>query len=154
VGTRTKISEGLWFAVPLRGGGYGVGVVARRNSEGVLLGYFFGPKRAEVPTDTGIDGLRPEAAILVARVGHLGLRSGEWPVIGGSAAWDRGAWPIPEFGHADLLVEERYTARTYDETLNLFVRERRIGSEEFGGLPADGLMGAGFLEKRLTRLLG
>jgi len=39
-------SEGDWFAVPLRGGGFAAGVIARAmpRKEGVLLGYFFGPR--------------------------------------------------------------------------------------------------------------
>lgn len=40
--------EGSRFAVPLRQGGYAVGLVARVNPRGVLLGYFFGP-RHDVP---------------------------------------------------------------------------------------------------------
>lgn len=32
--------EGDWFAVPLRKGGYAVGLIAHANPDGVLLGYF------------------------------------------------------------------------------------------------------------------
>jgi len=62
---RVKYREGDWFAVPLREEGFAVGVVARANPNGVRLGYFFGPKRAVVPSgDEGAD-LRADQAVLV-----------------------------------------------------------------------------------------
>jgi hypothetical protein len=41
----TPCEEGDLFAVPLRDGGYGIGVVARVGRRGVLVGYFFGRRR-------------------------------------------------------------------------------------------------------------
>src|SRR5262249_45824417 len=44
-------TEGTWFAVPLQNGGCGIGRIARHTVEGyVLLAYFFGPKKVNVPT--------------------------------------------------------------------------------------------------------
>jgi hypothetical protein len=42
-------SEGDGFAVPLRDGGYAIGVVARMDRKGSVLGYFFGPRYDEPP---------------------------------------------------------------------------------------------------------
>jgi hypothetical protein len=44
-----KYREGDWFAVPLRNGGFAVGLVARANPKAALLGYFFGPKTKGYP---------------------------------------------------------------------------------------------------------
>jgi hypothetical protein len=49
---QANYNEGDWFAVPLREGGFAIGVIARvmPRKEGVVLGYFFGPRRNAVPT--------------------------------------------------------------------------------------------------------
>lgn len=84
-------------AVPPRDDGYAVGIVARANSEGVLLGYFFGPRRNEVPSLADVADLDPHAALLVRTVGHLGLRKGAWQIMGAADDWCRGDWPVPAF---------------------------------------------------------
>ena len=79
---RLQLTEGLWFAVPLRTEEFGVGVIARCNPKGVLLGYFFGPKR---PVPAGLEDvlqLRASDAVMIRKFGHLGLKGGTWPVIG------------------------------------------------------------------------
>ena len=70
--------EGDWFAVPLREGGFAAGVVARANPKAVLLGYFFGPRRAAVPSVEEVSRLRPDDAVLVGKFGpkQPGSRSG------------------------------------------------------------------------------
>jgi hypothetical protein len=66
--------EGTWFAIPLETGGFGVGVVARATKRGkVILAYFFGPHRSEVPSLDEVERLSPEDAVAVAHVGDLGL---------------------------------------------------------------------------------
>jgi Immunity protein 26 len=59
-------SEGDWFAIPLRGGGFATGLIARMmpHREGVLLGYFFGPRRDKVPTLDELRDLSTPDAIL------------------------------------------------------------------------------------------
>jgi hypothetical protein len=79
---KVKYREGDWFAVPLRDVGYAVGLIARANPGGVLLGYFFGPRRSEVPGLEDVAGLRPGDAVLVRMFGHLGIVRGEVAVAG------------------------------------------------------------------------
>ncbi len=43
--------EGDWFAVPLRSGGYGVGLVARAPGNGIVLGCFFGTRYDTLPKE-------------------------------------------------------------------------------------------------------
>src|SRR5260221_8716321 len=94
---RVSYHEGDWFAVPLREGGFGVGLVARANPGGVLLGYFFGPKRAGVPVLGELTGLKVTDAVLVRKFGHLGLVQGKWPIVGHFDCWNRRGWPRPVF---------------------------------------------------------
>lgn len=42
---KLNYKEGDWFAVPLGGAGYALGLVARVGRRGVTFGYFFGPRR-------------------------------------------------------------------------------------------------------------
>ena len=92
---KLNYSEGTWFAVPLRSGGFGVGVAARTTKKGpVILAYLFGPRRESVPTLPEVVGLNPSAAVKVARIGDLSLIKGEWPILGRSLKWQRDNWPV------------------------------------------------------------
>ena len=103
-GVSAAYEEGDWFAVPLRDGGFGVGVAARSDRSGVVVGYFFAPRRSKVPGLDEVSDLSPDEALLVRMFGDLSLVSGEWPVIGRSDSWDRGDWPLPVFGRREDLT--------------------------------------------------
>jgi hypothetical protein len=80
--SRLPCSEGDVFALPLRAGGWGRGVVTRMAPKGnVLFGYFFGPRTASAD-EVGEQDLKPDLAILQMRFGDLGLLNGEWRVVG------------------------------------------------------------------------
>jgi hypothetical protein len=151
--TDVNYREGDWFAVPLRDGGFAVGVVARSNPKAALLGYFFGPKYVNVPSLNDVHGLTPESAALVCRFGHLGLIQGKWPLLGHDKEWDRKEWPVPVFIRYEELSGRSFQVFYSDEDPAALVREERIspGEAEYG--PKDGLAGAGFVEKVLTGLL-
>lgn len=69
-------AEGTWFAIPLRNGGFAVGLVARATAEGPhVLACFFGPKRSSISTMTEVADLRAAAAVKVARIGDLRAQS-------------------------------------------------------------------------------
>src|SRR5207247_10946755 len=57
--------EGTRFAVPLRDGGYGVGIVARIGGRGVTIGYFFVLVRSVVTILSEVDTLSPDLAVIV-----------------------------------------------------------------------------------------
>lgn len=151
--TRVRYSEGDWFAVPLRDGGYGLGVIARANAGGVLLGYFFGPRRREVPALDDVKDLTPEEAVLVRKVGHLGITGGSWPILGRLEDWNRDAWPMPVFVRYEELTGRSFHVFYDDNDPIRLLREEKIapGADEQG--PRDGLMGAGYAEQALTSLL-
>jgi hypothetical protein len=147
-----SVGEGDCVAVPLRGGGFGVGVVARANRKGVLLGYFFRPARDHVPGLEIVDRLRPTDAILIGRFGHLGIVGGTWPLIGHLTNWIREDWPVPLFVRTEELSGRSYLVHYDDADPNRVTKEEPVGDPS-AWAHEDGLMGAGFAEKLLTRLL-
>lgn len=153
--TRRKLhyKEGDWFAVPLEGGGYALGLIARMTRNCVaLFGYFFGPRYRDIPTLADIASLRPEDAIERLRFGDLYLLEGEWPVLGALPGWDRQLWPVPSFAHRDRLSGRSYI-RAYDENSMDLLTERAAGEEEIVGLPKDGLSGAGAVVSWISHLI-
>jgi hypothetical protein len=150
---KVSYREGDWFAVPLRDGGFAVGVIARANPGGVLLGYFFGPPRPEIPELQDVACLRPGDAVLVRKFGHLGIVQGKWPLLGRMDGWGRRDWPTPVFVRYEQLTGRSFRVFYDDDDPNRVLREEKIapGEEEQG--PKDGLMGAGFAEAALTQIL-
>jgi len=150
---KVKYREGDWFAVTLQGGGFAVGLIARANPGGVLLGYFFGPVRPEVPALGDVAGLRPGDAVLVRKFGHLGIVQGKWPLLGRADGWDRTEWPIPVFIRYEELTGRSFRVFYDDDDPNEVIREEQVAPGEAEQGPKDGLMGAGFAEAALTQLL-
>lgn len=152
--SRQSYREGVWFGVPLRDGGFGVGLIARMDPQGaVLLGYFFEPRRTSVPELREVENYEPSDSVMVRRFGSLELQRGGWPIIGSSPDWDRARWPMPVFGR---LVEHdgvAWRVEYPDENPNATPRETRIRVEEYNRLPDDGLLGAGLAEIMLTKAL-
>jgi hypothetical protein len=125
-----RYAEGDWFAVPLRSGGYAVGVIARlSNSRGAntALGYFFAPRIDPLPKLDQVERLKPADSILVRRFGDLGLHNGTWPIVGHSSQWRREDWPVPVFAvrlpGTNLARKDYYDA---DDPANLGVQSHGV----------------------------
>jgi Immunity protein 26 len=151
--TKQRYIVGDWFAVPLRDGGFAVGVVARASAGGVLLGYFFGPKLVSVPSLDHVAGLAAADAVFVCRFGHLGLRQGEWPLLGGLKGWEPSAWPMPVFVRYEELSGRSLRVFYEDQDPNRLARQQLAPSGEFEQRPTDEMFGAGAVELKLTELL-
>lgn len=145
--------EGDLFAVPLPGGGYAVGVVARMDRKGVLLAYFFGPRSERLPPLPHLGEVRALDAILVQRLGDVGLVDGDWPIIGHLPSWRREEWPMPAFGRHEELTDRYFRVEYADDDPNRSPDESQISANEFGRLPEDGLAGFRFVETVLSRRL-
>jgi hypothetical protein len=144
--------EGDWFAVPLRKGGCGVGVVARCDGKGTVLGYFFGPKRRRLPELGDLSDLEPGRADLIEMFGDLGLLKGEWKVLGSLPNWDRAKWLVPRFARTESILGLTELIEYSEDTLQE-VRSIRCSPEKARQYPEDGLAGYGAVEIRLTKLL-
>ncbi len=147
-------TEGTWFAVPIRQGGYAVGIVARTASEEdpIILAYFFGPKRDAVPTMEQVETLAPNSAIKVIPVSDMGIREGSWPIIGKSEHWDREAWAMPKFVRKDEIGKAAWLVAYADDDPNQVLSEKRIPYET-SGYERDGLFGSGAAEIILGQIL-
>ena len=144
--------EGSWIGVPLRQGGFAVGVVARATNKGkVILCYFFGPCRTKLPVMADLEGLTPSDAVSVVRVGDLSLVRGEWPIIGQSASWRRSEWPMPPFLRRDDLSHKAWRVQYSDADPNAIDYEEPAIVES--KLDRDAVLGAGAAEILLTKLL-
>ncbi|MFF5537858.1 immunity 26/phosphotriesterase HocA family protein [Streptomyces cinerochromogenes] len=141
-------SPGDIFAVPLRDHGYALGVVARSNGKGIALGYFFGPRVESLEDLPQVRRFEADSAIKVCRFGDLGLMREKWPLVGRVESWDPAQWSVPEF------CRDGNIRVVYDGDSLEVSHEERLNPPECQLLPQDGLEGAGFVEIKLTRLLG
>lgn len=147
-------SEGDCFLVPLRDGDYARGIVARRSNEGILFGYFFPPRITSVSEARVDNTMIPENAILCGQFGDLGLLKRKWVLFASMRPWTRDHWPMPPFlridessGHATLVY--------YDEDTLSSIREEVVDHNisACNSYPKDSVMGYGFVEIKLSRLL-
>jgi hypothetical protein len=151
--TKYKYKVGDWFAVPLTGGGFGLGLVARANPGGVVLGYFFGPRRESTPSLAECCNLRENTATMVQMFGDLGLRQGRWPILGRCDSWDPSQWPMPIFIRYEELTGRSFRVIYDDNDPNRVLREEQVtpGVSEQG--PSDDMFGAKAIELTLSARL-
>jgi len=151
---RKKINyaKGDYFAVPLRNGGFGRGVVARMDGKGGIFGYFFGPRLATVDEARDPTGLTPDAAVLLRDFGDLGLLNGEWLVLGSVPDWDPNDWPMPPLIRVDEVTGKAFLSY-YDEGTFECIREERVDPALASRYPRDVAAGYVALEIALTALL-
>lgn len=92
------IGEGQFFLLPVERGQYAVGLVARAPRRGgVLLGYFFGPRRNLEPSAEWLNARTPQQSVLVCRFKDLALFRGEWKLLQSLPSFNRAQWPVPAF---------------------------------------------------------
>ncbi len=146
---KINYSEGDIITVPLsdNSGQEAIGVVARMNGEGIAFGYFFSPA-----TDT--TELDSKSSILAGMFGDLGLIDGKWKVVGKVEPWVRDQWPLVPLlayrnaGQSTELIH--YDEETLKEVKAVKVEPESVNENDYH---RDGLMGAGFVEKRLTKII-
>ena len=145
--------EGTVFAVPLRVGGYAIGVVARASQRGrVIFGYFFGPARENIPSIIEVGHLRCHDAVKFCLFGDLSLINGEWVTIFDIKEWDRRSWPMQSFVRDEEFTGRRWMVTHSDDDPVSIVSEIPI-SKNSVSLERDSIWGAGAVEIELTKLL-
>ncbi|MBZ9722125.1 MULTISPECIES: Imm26 family immunity protein [unclassified Mesorhizobium] len=145
--------EGTLFAVPLRRGGYVIGLVARSAPRGrIILVYLFGPKRSEIPNLKDISTLQRKDAIRCLRVGDLGLINGDWRIIGELDAWRKEDWPMPRFVDKNDLSKKVFIS-TYADSDPSELERHDPAPLDIVGLEPDGLHGYGAVELLMTKQL-
>jgi Immunity protein 26 len=151
---RIKFSEGTWFGVPLSSGKFAVGLVARKSRGGqILLGYFFGPPRSTLPKIDELEKFKKNDSVYCKRFGYLGLREGEWPIIGTAEEWNRHDWPMPIFYIDPLLIPGKiYKVFHSDEDPSVEL-SRVLIEKPSREMLSGGLAGSKFVENMLTKIL-
>jgi hypothetical protein len=145
--------EGTWFAVPLKSGGYGIGVVARMGPNGkIILAYLFGPRRQTLPSPAELEQLRASDAIRRLRTGDLGLVNGSWLLLGNLPSWDRRNWPMPPFIRRAEQLKLAWRAAYSESDPGKLEREESVPFDT-EGLESDSLYGYGATELLMTKLL-
>ncbi|MBS0376558.1 MAG: immunity 26/phosphotriesterase HocA family protein [Proteobacteria bacterium] len=100
-----RLQEGQFFMLPVERGQYAIGLIARvPRRGGVLLGYFFGPRRTTPPMDQWLNALHPNQAAFVCRFKDAALFRGEWKLLCTLPTFDRAQWPMPAFHRFDGSV--------------------------------------------------
>lgn len=153
--TRRKYDEGDGVVVPLTGGSYGIGVIARtgRPRSGILLGYFFAETFDHIPGPGVFVGIDSSRAILIVKFSSLGLDDGSWTLVPRDWPWKRDDWPLPEFRYHDTLTGRDWRRRLDESDLTRMIHQELVSEQEAPRLPEQGLAGSRFLEQRLTRLI-
>ena len=153
-----KYQEGQWFAVPLRDGGYALGIIVRGSykTKGGL-GYFFGPKYPEVPIGIETFAKNKENTLLIRQFGDLGIITGEWPLIQDGKPFTYEDWPVPLFHRVPPFSEGKAVIVEYRQDYSGDehpIRETVTPlTDEILKLPKDVLSGSGAVEIVLTKLL-
>jgi hypothetical protein len=145
--------EGDWFAIPLVGSGFAVGLIARSPRGGkVLFGYFFGPRKLSLPRLIDLAHYKCQDAILVAKFGDYSLFHGEWPVLGSLGKWLRNDWPMPSFSRVDEKKRAVKVAYSEEDPTKCLI-EQPCPIEEAVDLPEDSMLGSHIVTRRLSKLL-
>lgn len=149
---KNVLSEGTWFAIPLKSLGYGIGLAARVSvKSGIILAYLFNEKKDDIPKIADVAVLKQSDAIMVIRMGTIGLSNGEWPIIGVANKWNRTDWPNKDFIRQDELAHRAWKIRYSDDDQNKIDNEVPVPYGQIDMLDKDTLYGDVAAAKTLTR---
>ena len=118
----------------------------------MILAYFFGPRRKQVPALDELSVLQPHDAIRIWRVGNPGLVDKAWPIIGDLPAWDRAKWLTPQFMRKVELGRTAWCVTRSDDDPSKVLKEERI---PYGtsGMEIDTFYGQRAAELALSHIL-
>lgn len=129
-------SEGDVFAVPLDGGGFGLGLVARARNR-FVLGYFFDAIVHSLPRVEEVRFERDDA-VAANIFGDDGLVDGTWPVLGQLPQWDRDIWVMPWFVDAHRQGQvSRILSSYYPDDPTKSLGRQVVSAEQAERLPPD-----------------
>ena len=144
---------GSWFAIPLEGHGFGIGLVANAGTQGkVIQIYLFGRAYNHMPTANETKNLTPEEAIWRPRVSDLGLVTGKWKVLGKHDEWRRADWAMPTYIMKDN-ISRRAVLRTYSPDFPARMMLETAASVDAVAYEEDGIGGRVFVERKLLSIL-
>lgn len=147
-----EYGEGDWFSVPLGHQQAVIGLVARRPKRGsLLLGYFFGLPRPDLPPLAELQRLKASDAVLVCRVKDSALHRGFWRVIAGGKQWRHEDWPMPSFLRREGLSGRAIRVDYDNDNLTTPAREVEATAADMS-LPEDIVLDEKRIVETLSRL--
>jgi hypothetical protein len=140
---RTK--PGDWFSIPLEDSKSALlhvvaGIVP------IFFGYFFAP----VPLSQ-LPHLKPNKSLLACRFSDLFIVKKRWEFIQNLPV-DESIWIVPDFVRKDTVSGQVSLVTYSSDDLSVELSQRMVATDEHDG-PADGLFGAGLVEKKLLQLI-
>lgn len=154
-----QYSEGDIFAVPLKTGGYGIGIAICLGLIHNVVARFFGQVRESLPSLEEFANTTESDSVHVEHFLDDGLRDGSWKVIGQHPAWDAYEWPIPKFGwfqpansSSSDTSEGRAFEMELDENLRTY-RQKEVSIDHFNSLPYEILVSSKEVEITLALAL-
>ncbi len=148
--------EGDWFTVPLENEGNALGLVSRYMHNGkIALGYFFEYPGNENDIESHIRKLTPDDSILITLFNWPPDKDPIYRIIYHDNDWDRDKWPVPFFGHVDVLNPWRAMKTYYDfDDPDNFDKSMIVSPEEVASLYPEILYGYLSLPSKLDKIIG
>ncbi|MEM7375641.1 MAG: Imm26 family immunity protein [Bacteroidota bacterium] len=146
-----NFTTGTWFAIPLKSGGYAIGIITGGQSN-IRLGYFFLDRFDDLPKSSDLKDLSASKSSLIAWFSAKGFKQGRWIVLESNRAFKRAEWPVPRFARVDVVDPTKGFIIEYDPNEPNHtqpLREILCSSQETENLPYDGLFGVGAIESKL-----
>jgi len=151
--SKKPYAEGDVFAMPLRTGGFALGLVARKPRSGnVLFGYFWGPARPSIPDPKDLPQLSVKNAMFGKMFSDIGLIKKKWMVIAHLPDWERPHWPMPKFLRKSPLSKRAWLVTYADDDPGHVINEEPC-EYDVTGYERDELLGSDAAEALLTHLL-
>jgi hypothetical protein len=115
----------------------------------VILAYFFGPHRKQLPDAAELAQVKAEQASLICRLRDGALHRGLWRVVGHHPHWRRKDWPLPAFHRREGLSGRGIRIEYDGDNLTTPAREQEASVPDLG-LPEDVVLD----ETRVLDILG
>lgn len=147
--SKEKYKPGDLFLVPLRSGGFGIGIIVRINKS-VILGFFWKKKFDTHPENINMSELEKSNVFWIKQFGSAGLDTGSWKTVGHYPSFNQKEWEVPRFLRK-ISPFGKYVILYNDDLEEI---ECMKADDSFiEDLPIDGVAGYGSIEISLSEYL-
>lgn len=147
--SKKKYKPGDLFLVPLRSGGFGIGIIVRINKS-VILGFFWEKKFDTHPEYIDTSELKKSNVFWIKQFSSAGLDIGSWKMIGHYPSFNQTEWGVPRFLR-EISPFGKYLI-SYNDNLEE-IESIKVDDSFNDNLPVDGVAGYGSIEISLSKYL-